>query len=304
MLKSDMTRYLDLRHSAGFKLTNEGYLLQGFITFAESQNDHFIQADHAVAWASQAPSPAQRNRRLSVIRHFAQHLQAEDAKHEVPPRDAFGNIQQRRPTPYIFSKSEVSNLIKAAGQLKPEGSIRPIMMATLFGMLAATGLRISEALALRVQDVTVDGIMILETKFQKSRLVPLHPTMRAELDRYLEARSQLVTSTDVLFIGINGTAPKQSGLRDAFHGLLRTMSLQNARNGGYPHIHDLRHTFAVRSLEQCRGDRDAVSRHMTALSTYLGHTNITGTYWYLEATPVLLSQIAELAEMRHRENGK
>ena len=192
-------------------------------------------------------------------------------------------------------------LIEAARQLKPVGSIHPQMYATLFGLLAATGLRIGEALALRGQDITDDGLHIIETKFQKSRLVPLHPTTHAALDRYLDTRAQVAADTDALFVGLKGTAPRYSGVKEVFMRLMVKIGLQHVRNGGRPHIHDLRHTFAVRSLEQCRGDRKAVSRHMTALSTYLGHTHVTDTYWYLEATPALLSQIAEAAEILHRE---
>ena len=148
---------------------------------------------------------------------------------------------------------------------------------------------------------TADGLMILETKFQKSRLVPLHDTTRAALRRYLAARSQTAAATDALFVGIHGEVPGYSGVKCVFDRLITAMGLQRARNGGRPHIHDLRHTFAVRSLEQCSGDRKAISRHMTALSTYLGHTHVMGTYWYLEATPFLLQQIAEATEMLHGE---
>ena len=301
MLRSDMERYIQLRQSAGFKLANESLMLRSFIAAAERHGDQHIRTDRVLNWAGQAPSSAQRYRRLNAVRHFAQALQAEDDRHQVPPRTAFGNARHRRPPPYIFSQDEVAKLIEAAGRLKPTGSIRPMMFATLFGLLAATGLRISEALRLRLQDITVDGLMILETKFNKSRLVPLHDTVRAALERYLVVRTRTATSTDALFVGINGKAPGYRGVKDVFVRLVTVMGLQQARNGGLPHIHDLRHTLAVRSLEQFRGDRNAISRHMTALSTYLGHTKVTDTYWYLEATPVLLGQIAEAAETLHRE---
>lgn len=301
MLRADMERYIQLRRSAGYKLTNESLMLRSFVAVTEVHGDRYIRTDRALAWAGQGSSAAQRNRRISVIRHFAQALQAEDDRHQVPPRDAFSNAKHRRPPPYIFSPGEITNLIEAMGQLKPAGSIRPKMLAMLFGLLAATGLRISEALALRMQDVTADGLMILETKFQKSRLVPLHDTTRAALRRYLAARAQTAAATDALFVGIHGKVPGYFGVKEVFDRLVTAMGLQQARNGGRPHIHDLRHTFAVRSLEQCSGDRKAVSRHMTALSTYLGHTHVTCTYWYLEATPFLLRQIAEAAEMFHGE---
>jgi integrase len=296
-----MERYIQLRRNAGFKLSNESLMLHSFVTVAEVNGDRHIRTDLALEWAGQGSSAAQRNRRISVVRHFAQTLQAEDDRHEVPPREPFGNAKHRRPPPYIFSPGEIASLIEAMARLKPVGSIRPKMLAMLFGLLAATGLRISEALALRIQDVTADGLMILETKFQKSRLVPLHDTTRAALQRYLAVRAQTVAATDALFVGIHGQVPDYFGVKQVFDRLVTAMGLQQARNGGRPHIHDLRHTFAVRSLEQCSGDRKTVSRHMTALSTYLGHTHVTSTYWYLEATPFLLRQIAEAAEMHHGE---
>lgn len=301
MLRPDMERYIQLRRSTGFKLSNESLMLRSFVAVTEVHGDRYIRTDRALAWAGQGSSAAQRNRRISVVRHFALSLQAEDARHQVPPRDAFGNARHRRPPPYIFSPDEITSLLEAAGQSKPAGSIRPKMLAMLFGLLAATGLRISEALALRTQDVTADGLMILETKFQKSRLVPMHDTTHAALQRYLADRAKTAAATDAIFVGIHGKAASYYGVKDVFDRLTIAMGLQKARNGGRPHIHDLRHTFAVRSLEQCSGDRKAVSRHMTALSTYLGHTHVTNTYWYLEATPFLLRQIAETAEMRHGE---
>jgi site-specific recombinase XerC len=132
----------------------------------------------------------------------------------------------------------------------------------------------------------------------------LHPSTHAALAQYLRVRERVAADSDALFVGLKGTAAKYSGVKEVFKRLMMKMGLQTVRNGGQPHIHDLRHTFAVHSLEQCRGGRNTVSRHMTALSTYLGHTNVIGTYWYLQATPVLLGQIAESAEMLHREGGQ
>jgi integrase len=168
-------------------------------------------------------------------------------------------------------------------------------------ILDPTSASIDDTYATLGGNVTDDGLFILQTKFQQSRLVPLHPTTRAALDRYLKVRTRFAAGTDAFFIGTKGAAPGYSGVKTVFDRLLKTMEVQHARNGSQPHLHDLRHTFAVRCLEQCRGDRKAVSRQMLALSTYLGHTNVSNTYWYLEATPVLLGQIAEVAEMRYQE---
>jgi integrase len=175
------------------------------------------------------------------------------------------------------------------------------MYATLFGLLAATGMRISEALALLLGDVTTDGLIIRNTKFRKSRLLPLHDTTRQMLDDYLSARLRLGTLDGALFVSTTGKAPSYSTVESIFLKLMRTIGVRGEPSQPGPRIHDLRHTFAVRSLEQCGHDRNAVARHIVALSTYLGHAHVTDTYWYLHATPTLMERIAEAGEALHRE---
>src|SRR5215469_9044656 len=154
-----------------------------------------------------APSPPQRRNRLSTVRRFAMALHAEDRCHELPPADAFGRGWFERRVPHVYRPDEIAALIKAAAELKPSGSIRPLMYATLFGLLAATGMRISEALALRLEDLTEDGLVIRETKFKKSRLLPLHETTRHALDRYLSVRNRLGTLHGAFFIPNTAAAP-------------------------------------------------------------------------------------------------
>lgn len=192
--------------------------------------------------------------------------------------------------PYIYSADEIARLLRAAAALRPVRSIRPTIYVTLFGLLAATGMRIAEALALRIDDVTADGLVVRETKFQKSRLLPLHATARLALDRYLVARRSLTTTDRALFVSVAGQSLPYNTVRRIFLQLLDSTNLRGAYAGRDPRIHDLRHTFAVRSLEQCRYDRAAVARHIVALSTYLGHAHVTDTYWYLQATPTLMGQ--------------
>ncbi|MHC2379600.1 tyrosine-type recombinase/integrase [Bradyrhizobium liaoningense] len=170
------------------------------------------------------------------------------------------------------------------------------MYATLFGLLTATGMRIAEALALQIDDVTADGLVVRQTKFQKSRLLPLHATARLALDRYLVTRRSLTTTDRALFVSVAGQSLPYNTVRRIFLQLLDSTNLRGAYAGRDPRIHDLRHTFAVRSLEQCRHDRAAIARHIVALSTYLGHAHVTDTYWYLQATPTLMGQIAEAGE--------
>ena len=162
-------------------------------------------------------------------------------------------------------------------------------------------MRISEALALRLDDVAADGLIIRQTKFQKSRLLPLHETTQRALDAYLSVRMRLGVLDGALLVSTTGKAPSYHTVVAIFLRLARSIGLRGASGQPGPRIHDLRHTFAVRSLEQCRQhDREAVARHVVALSTYLGHAHVTDTYWYLHATPVLMGQIAEACEALHR----
>jgi integrase len=298
MLSQDLTRYVDLHRSLGFKFRIQHSLLRNFVAFAEAQGDELVRVDRVLAWAAQAPSPPQRRNRLLTVRRFALAMQAEDARHEVPAADALGHGRFERRIPHIYRPDEIARLIQAAAQLQPAGSIRPLMYSTLFGLLAATG--ISEALALRLEDITADGLIIRQTKFQKSRLLPLHETTRRALDKYLSARARLGTLDGALLVSTTGKALSYNTVMAVFLRLARSIGLRGGPGRSGPRIHDLRHTFAVRSLEQCRHDREAVARHIVALSTYLGHAHVTDTYWYLHATPIMMGQIAEAGEALHR----
>ncbi len=166
----------------------------------------------------------------------------------------------------------------------------------LFGLIAATGLRVSEGLNLRLGDVLPGGVLhIRETKFYKSRLVPLHATVVEVLDRYLDLRGRFAGSDDHLFLSMEGSALAYSTARCAFLRILQLANIAPARTRR-PRIHDLRHSFATRVLEQCGTKREEVARHFVALSTYLGHADIAHTYWYLQATPELMTDIAAAAE--------
>ena len=295
MLSRDLARYVDRQRSLGFKFRSQHVLLRGFVAFAEQRGDRYVTSARVLAWAAQAPSPEHRRNRLLTVRRFALAMHAETARHQVPAADALGHAIVKRRTPYIYGPGEIVRLLRAAAELQPAGSIRPIMYATLFGLIAATGMRIAEALALQLDDVTADGLVVRETKFQKSRLLPLHATVREALDGYLIARREVAVG-NALFISVAGQPLPYNTVRRVFLQLLDDTELRGAHAGRDPRIHDLRHTFAVRSLEQCRHDRATVARHIVALGTYLGHAHVTDTFWYLQATPVLMGQIAEAGE--------
>jgi integrase len=296
MLSRDLACYIDRKRSLGFKFHNQNVLLRGFVRFAEERGDRFISSARVLAWAARAPSPEHRRTRLLTVRRFALALHAENARHQIPQADALGRATPKRRPPYIYRSGEIVRLLRSAAALEPAGSIRPVLYTTLLGLIAATGMRIAEALALQLDDVTADGLVIRETKFQKSRLLPLHATVRQALDRYLIDRRKVSTADRALFISAGGRSLPYNTVRNVFLQLLDRIGLRGAHSGRDPRIHDLRHSFAVRSLEQCSHDRSAVARHIVALSTYLGHAHVTDTYWYLQATPVLMGQIAEAGE--------
>ncbi|WP_221961151.1 MULTISPECIES: tyrosine-type recombinase/integrase [Rhizobium] len=172
--------YLTLRRVTGFAMSNAEYLLKSFAVFAAEREQVYIHAQTAVDWAALGPSVAQRDARLKAVCRFARHIRIEDVRHELPPANHFGARKRRRP-PHIYSGTEIGRLIKAAGRLRPQGGLRSLTYATLIALLAATGLRISEALKLTFADITSDGLLIRETKFSKTRLVPLHDTTAAGL---------------------------------------------------------------------------------------------------------------------------
>jgi integrase len=296
MLSEDLNRYVDLHRGLGFKFRSQAILLRGFLRAAQTNGDTLVRTETVLAWAAQAPSPPQRRLRLLTVRRFALMMHAEDPAHEVPAADALGRARLERRAPYIYAPGEIVRLVRAAMEMAPQGTIVPQTYATLFGLLAATGLRVSEALALRCEDITADGLIVRQTKFRKDRLVPLHGTTWAALDRYLDARKQVAACNPTLFVLATGSAPTYDMVNPTFRRLAHQLGLRGRPDHPDARIHDLRHTFAVRSLEQCPGDRAAVARHIAGLSTYLGHAHVTDTYWYLSATPFLMRRVAERGE--------
>lgn len=297
MLKRAVERYIGLRHATGFKFDKPARQLRSFAEFAASKGDTHVKTITAIEWAASGSSPGQRGIRLHAVARLAQHLKAEDPTHEIPPAGVFV-IPSNRPTPYIYTPDEIARILEAAGQLRRcvITPLRAELYQTLFGLIAATGLRIGEALRLRFDDLLPGGILrIRKTKFGKSRLVPLHPTVVAALDQYLALRRRINTRNPHLFLG-GGAKPLHFNCAEGtFVVLLKRAGIAPDRSRR-PRIHDLRHTFATRALQQCGAQPETVAKHFVALSTYLGHCDIAHTYWYLEATPDLMGDIAAQAE--------
>ena len=290
MLTRTVESYLVVRRAAGFDLRNSTRLLQDFARFAMEEGDTYIRTTTAIAWAGGARSIRQRDRRLKEVVRFARHVRAEDIAHEVPPSNVFA-VRYARPRAHIFTRDELRQILTEAGRLGPEGSLRPHTYRTLFGLLASCGLRISEALALRVNDVAPDGLFIRNTKFRKNRLVPMHPTTERAVDDYLHRRRRQAGQDDHLFVSIHGRRLARTTANVTFLTILRKLGFRGPPGESGPRLHDLRHTTAVRALEDC--PRHEVARQMLSLSTYLGHARVADTYWYLQATPQLMADVAD-----------
>jgi integrase len=286
--------YLALRRAAGFAMQNAECLLKSFASFAAERGQTHVHTQTAIDWAALGPSVAQRDARLKAVCRFARHVRVEDARHGTPPANYFGARKTRRP-PHIYSAEEIGRLIEAALRLGPKGSLRSLTYATLIALLSATGLRISEALKLTAADMTNDGLLIRETKFRKTRLVPLHDTAAAGLKRYLRRRRPR-SDDDPVFVDARGQPLRYLAVRDTFNRLVGEAGIRPTAAARRPRLHDLRHTFAVRALQSSPAGRSRCGAHMAALATYMGHVNIYATYWYLEATAELLRDVAAAGE--------
>ena len=286
--------YLAARHAAGFELKNQSYLVRSFARFAAARSETHVRTTTAIDWASRTVSVAQRDARLKAVCRFSRYLRAEDRRHELPPSRHFG-YRKTRPLPHIYSPEEIHRLMDAALKLEPLHSLPAQTFVTLLGLLAATGLRISEALNLQLSDVTPDGLLIRKTKFQKTRLVPLHQTVAARMERYLQPRRQVRSGRQEVFIDDDRRPLRYWDVYRTFQQVLKTAGLSPSSGRRY-RLHHLRHTFAVRALEASPAGRQRIGRHMLALATYMGHVNIDSTYWYLETTPELLRGIAIAGE--------
>jgi integrase/recombinase XerD len=295
MLRQAVDDYVELRRATGFKFRDGEEMLRSFARFAAKRGEDIIRAETALAWAGQAERPHRRHMRLGVVSRFAAFLRSEDPRHEIPPPDVFPG-QAVRPLPYVFSAADIAQILACAAQLSPEGSLRPLTYSTLFGLIAVAGLRIREALELRIGDFRDAGLVIRETKFRKSRFLPLHETTLAALEHYLIARRKVAGQTDHLFVSLHRRKLSAHVVRTTFHEICDRLGIGRTLAGTRPRIHDLRHRFAVAALERCPRGRAQINRHTLALTTYLGHAKVESTYWYLERTPQLLRGIATACE--------
>lgn len=300
-LQQRVDDYLAERQRLGFKLHSRSTLLAGFARYvADRKHRGPLTADLMIDWAKQDKwqrgTPSTWAARLAFIRHFARYLKQFEPETEVPEELTFGP-EPGRVAPHIFHDQEVIDLLAAARQLGPPGSIRPATYETLFGLMASVGLRVSEALHLRDADVDLKRGMltIRQTKFAKSRLLPVHPTTVAALVKYRKARTRHVaTVADMPFL--ISSRGRRLGLplgdRQAhrvFNALRDRLGWVNRGGHVAIRLHDLRHTFVVHRLMRWYADGTDIDQMMLALSTYMGHAEIFYTYWYLTAVPELMA---------------
>ncbi len=294
--------YLEYRRRAGFALEIEGTQLARFAHFCD-QTGHQgpLKIELAMQWACTAQRPKRLTaaRRIEVIRPFARYCQQFEPETEIPPRNLFGRAHHRL-APHIFAYDEITELLEACVHLHPPGGLRGASCAAIFGLIASTGLRISEATGLTRSDVDFErGVLhIQHAKFGKSRWVPLHLSTILSLQHYAQRRDcdVLTANTDKFFVFDYGKAASTRSLEYAFRLLRRRLKWRARGDHPAPRIHDLRHSFACHRLECWYAQGLDIDRHILALSTYLGHAKVTDTYWYITATPTLLARAAQRLE--------
>jgi integrase len=303
-LSNELDRYLAIRRSLGFDLgTTEG-ILRRFIAFAKQQNADYITTDLFLRWQKEF-GHAHRStwaRRLGMVRLLAQWLRGLDQKHEVPPKTLIPARYQRI-HPYIYKDEEIRRIVMAAEELPSINGVRALSYSTLFGLIAVTGLRISEALSLDVTDADLKtGVLTLRRgKFGKARLLPISASTIAHLTAYIRERDRLLgASPKSFFVSDRGERITSCSAQYTFALICQTIGLRPVekwrRHGHGPRIHDLRHTFAVRTLVNWYRTGKDPAREMIKLTTYLGHAHPKDTYWYIEAVPELLNLASLRAE--------
>ena len=290
--------YLALRRALGFKLDRAEYLLRKFVKYMQQQQSSILTTALALDWATQSnnAAPITHAKHLNAVRGFARHLHASDPRHEVPPVNLIPYHTFRR-QPYIYSDKDVTALLVAA-----QGIHHPLMASTyttLFGLLAVTGMRLGEALALDIDDVDDNDavLSIRDSKFQKSRQLPLHSTTRDVLRAYADKRNEFISRPrgPSFLMSTTGTRLISQNVHATFWKLLQKAGLYEHRPRR-PRIHDLRHSFAVNTIRRWYEAGLDVEPRLPSLSTYLGHVSPTSTYWYLTATLELMALAAKRLE--------
>lgn len=290
--------YLKCRRKLGVELSREGSLLLNFARFADrTSHTGSLTQGLAEAWACTSRSTQiNRARRLAIVRRFAQYCRQFDPDTQIPQGNLFGRTT-RRLTPHIYSSAEIQQLLAAARQLRSTNGVRGATYETFFGLIAATGLRLSEAINLQRQDVDLaDGVLTVRlTKYAKTRVVPLHPSTTEALRRYLRFRDQKIPApvNDFFFLSARGAALDSRTVEYTFDRLRRRLSWIGRGSYSFPRIVDLRHTFICHRLVLWYKEGINVDNAILALATYVGHAEVTATYWYITGIPDLMALAAQ-----------
>ncbi len=302
-LRDAIEQYVLLRRDLGFKLNGAQYLLRDFAGFMEDHAAPYITRDLAVQWAMR-PQQVQSSywaQRLMAVRCFARHHSATDPRTEIPPPDLL-RYRPRRARPYLYTEHDIERLMAAARALRPAGSLRGLTYASLLGLLSVTGLRISEALALRAADVDWQAglLRIRKTKFGKARLVPLHSSTRRGLRQYARQRDAYFgfLPTAHFFLSKGGRPLSANEVWKTFRLLCRQVGLHASADWDEPQLHHFRHRLATESLLRWYRSGDDVEQRLPVLSTFLGHASIASTYWYLSSHPELMGRAMQRLEQR------
>jgi len=308
-LRESLGNYLSLRRALGFTLLRSGKALFNFVEFAELNDAQYITVSLALEWAQKPVSakPATWAARLGYVRMFARYLSAFDPRTEIPPDDLLPH-SPKRARPYLYSEREIEKLMAAALNLPicgnwPRASLlKRQTYYCLIGLLSVTGMRISEAVNLKMQNVDLaTGILTIEgAKHGKSRMVPLHTSTLTALSAYKSSRDEYLQgrSAEHFFINKTGASLDQGTVRRTFYELSRQTGLRGKRSSSGPRIHDLRHRFAIETLVNWYRSGEDVERKLPVLSTYLGHVHVSDTYWYLTAYPELMGHAVARLERR------
>ena len=310
-LDTQLVAYLSLREALGFQMRAEKLLLPEFVAYVTAlPNSSPIRAQMALEWACQASThrgPSGAARRLSMARGFLRYLQASAPDTEVPGPGLLPT--PRRPKPFLFTPTQLTALFEAAQVSRPRGSLRPHTLSSVLGLLASTGLRVGEALRLQIDHVKLDldppQLHILETKFHKSRIVPLHPSTAERLRHYQAQRARLHYDglSEAFFVSEQGQYLQHRALHDWFARLCQRLAIAPTDGARAPCLTSFRHTFAVTRMQCWYQQGLDVQALLPHLSVYLGHVHPQESYWYLTAVPELLSAAAHRFEAYAQAGG-
>ena len=304
-LRDRVRDYLALRRGLGFRLVEADRYLRNFCAFMEQEGATVLTSALALRWAMTPTSarPTTWAGRLTVIRQFARYLKGFEPATEIPDTRLLP-FRPKRCQPYLYSQEEIERLMAAARLLPSRQALKPHTVFTLIGLLAVTGMRVSEALSAYREDVDLESgvITIRGSKFSKSRLVPLHPSTVQALREYAARRDACLANRrscgPYFLLTGRGIKFAVSEVHLAFYAISRTVGLRTPQMRRGPRLHDLRHRFATETLLRWSRAGAEIEREMPTLSTYLGHSNIADTYWYLSAHPELLRHAALRLERR------